>query len=89
MGGHKDVNAGFDGALKKPLHSIGLMLIYYYLAVKTFYGAFGEGVKLRDEAIGGECSCTSNDRFFYQFVYWSSCAVWWISVIITTLVHLW
>ena len=87
MGETKEVDAGFDGALKFPLHSISLILIYYYLAVKTFYEGFTDN-DLRDEAIGGECSCKSNDRIFYQFMYWSSCGVWWISVIITFLVYI-
>ena len=84
--GQKVIDASFDGALKFPLHSISLLLIYYYLAVKTFYEEFTDN-DLRDEAIGGECSCNSNDQFFYQLMYWSSCGVWWISVFITFFVH--
>ena len=74
MGDTKEIDAILDGALKYPLHSISLILIYYYLVAKTFYEGFTDN-DLRDEAIGDECSCKSNDRFFYQSMYWSSCGV--------------
>ena len=78
------VSARFENALKFPLHPITLILIYYYLIMNTFYEGFADN-NLR----GAECTCKSGDQVFYQFMYWSSCVAWWISVIITFACHIW
>ena len=80
---HDGVEAKFESALKFPLHSISLILIYCYLVVNTFFEGFSDN-NLR----GTECTCKSKDQVFYRIVYWSSCAVWWISVIITFSCHI-
>ena len=85
--GKSAVDSSFDSALKFPLHPLSLILIFAYLLMKTFYEGFSDN-NLRDEAIGGECSCKSNDRNFYQLMYWFHCAVWWIGVIAVFIIHI-
>ena len=82
----QSIDASFGAALKFPLHSISLILIYCYLILKILYEGFSDN-NLRDEPIGGDCSCKANDRVFYQIIYWCSCGAWWICVFIVSIVH--
>ena len=56
---HDGVEAKFESALKFPLHSISLILIYCYLVVNTFFEGFADN-NLR----GTECTCKLKDQVF-------------------------
>ena len=72
---------GFKSALQFPLNSINFIFVYIYLC----FIAIREGASdnIRNEAIGGECTCTSGGKLFYNLIFWIPCAAWGLSVIIT------
>ena len=80
------ISSSFGSSLKFPLHSITLMFIYVYLFIKTVYQGYKEN-NLRDEGIGGKCSCKS--RIFYEAIYYLSFALWVASVFIVFVYQLW
>ena len=69
----RSISSSFASSLKFPLLSITLVLVYIYLILKTFYQGFSENA-LRDEGIGGKCSCKSKVQMFYQAIYGLACA---------------
>ena len=80
------ISSTFGSSLKFPLHSITLIFIYAYLFTKTVNQAYVEN-NLRDEGIGGKCSCKSKD--FYEAIYYLSLVLWVASVFIVFFYQLW
>ena len=76
----RGISSSFASSLKFPLLSISLVFVYIYLILKTFYQGFS-GNALRDEGIGGKCSCKSEVRKFYQAIYGLACSFWFIFVL--------